>query len=202
MDISRPCQPEKLIPLLPWPGFDPSFSGHNDRRAITSEWTRLRLKLLSHRGCLWSYRTTLNIKYMQMCGNLIKWMYMRIYFGNYVKIWAFGNTKKMVQSKIKVSSTFLAVKRMSKSLTNKSFRFSFFYQILIFGISWRMWCNTLLAHQIIICWVHEIILVCEFKGFQNNAYKKYWYFHFIYIPTAASNLHFVVNGKYEEFVTI
>ena len=50
MDISRPCQPEKLIPLLPWPGFDPSFSGHNDRRAITSEWTRLRLKPLSHRG--------------------------------------------------------------------------------------------------------------------------------------------------------
>ena len=41
MDISRPCQPEKLIPLLPWPGFDPSFSGHNDRRAIISEWTRL-----------------------------------------------------------------------------------------------------------------------------------------------------------------
>ena len=35
---------------LPWPGFDPSFSGHNDRRAITSEWTRLRLKPLSHRG--------------------------------------------------------------------------------------------------------------------------------------------------------
>ena len=35
-DISRPCQPEKLIPLLPWPGFDPSFSGHNDRRAITA----------------------------------------------------------------------------------------------------------------------------------------------------------------------
>ena len=29
-------QPEKLIPLLPWPGFDPSFSGHNDRRAITA----------------------------------------------------------------------------------------------------------------------------------------------------------------------
>ena len=53
MDISRPCQPEKLIPLLPWPGFDPSFSGHNDRRAITSEWTRLRLKPLSHRG--WPY---------------------------------------------------------------------------------------------------------------------------------------------------
>ena len=50
MDISRPCQPEKLIRLLPWPGFDPSFSGHNDRRAITSEWTRLRLKPLSHRG--------------------------------------------------------------------------------------------------------------------------------------------------------
>ena len=36
MDISRPYQPEKLIPLLPWPGFDPSFSGHNDRRAITA----------------------------------------------------------------------------------------------------------------------------------------------------------------------
>ena len=52
MDISRPCQPEKLIPLLPWPGFDPSFSVHNDRRAITSEWTRLRLKPLSHRGWL------------------------------------------------------------------------------------------------------------------------------------------------------
>ena len=27
---------EKLIPLLPWPGFDLSFSGHNDRRAITA----------------------------------------------------------------------------------------------------------------------------------------------------------------------
>ena len=50
MDISRPYQPEKLIPLLPWPGFDPSFSGHNDRQAIISEWTRLRLKPLSHRG--------------------------------------------------------------------------------------------------------------------------------------------------------
>ena len=43
MDISRPCQPDKLIPLLPWPGFDPSFSGHNDRRAIIREWTWLRL---------------------------------------------------------------------------------------------------------------------------------------------------------------
>ena len=52
MDISRPCQPEKLIPLLPWPGFDPSFSGHNDRRAIISEWTWLRLRPLSHRGWL------------------------------------------------------------------------------------------------------------------------------------------------------
>ena len=52
MDISRPCQPEKLIPLLPWPGFDPSFSGHTDRRAIISEWTRLRLRPLSHRGCI------------------------------------------------------------------------------------------------------------------------------------------------------
>ena len=51
MDISRPCQPEKLNrPLLPWPGFDPSFSGHNDRRAIISEWTWLRLRPLSHRG--------------------------------------------------------------------------------------------------------------------------------------------------------
>ena len=53
MDISRPCQPEKLIPLLPWPGFDPSFSGHNDRRAIISEWTWLRLRTLSHRGWLY-----------------------------------------------------------------------------------------------------------------------------------------------------
>ena len=52
MDISRPCQPDKLIPLLPWPGFDPSFSGHNGRRAIISEWTRLRLRPLSHRGWL------------------------------------------------------------------------------------------------------------------------------------------------------
>ena len=52
MDISRPCQPEKLIPLLPWPGFDPSFSGHNDRWAIISEWTRLRLRPLSHQGWL------------------------------------------------------------------------------------------------------------------------------------------------------
>ena len=51
-DMSRPCQPEKLIPLLPGPGFDPSFSGHNDRRAIISEWTLLRLRLLSHRGWL------------------------------------------------------------------------------------------------------------------------------------------------------
>ena len=34
----------QLIPLLP------SFSGHNDRRAIISEWTRLRLRLISHRG--------------------------------------------------------------------------------------------------------------------------------------------------------
>ena len=31
MDISRPCKPEKLIPLLPWPGFDHSSS---DRSAI------------------------------------------------------------------------------------------------------------------------------------------------------------------------
>ena len=45
--ISRPCQPEKLIPLLPWPGFDASSSGHNDRRAIISEWTR---RPLSHRA--------------------------------------------------------------------------------------------------------------------------------------------------------
>ena len=52
MDISRPCQPEKLIPLQPWPGFDPSFSGHKDRRAIISEWTWLRLRPLSHRGWL------------------------------------------------------------------------------------------------------------------------------------------------------
>ena len=36
MDISRPCQPEKLIPLLPWPGFDPSFSGHNDEQSSAS----------------------------------------------------------------------------------------------------------------------------------------------------------------------
>ena len=49
MDISRPCQPEKLIPLLPWSGFDPSFSGHDDRRTIISEWTCRRL---SHRGWL------------------------------------------------------------------------------------------------------------------------------------------------------
>ena len=63
MDISRPCQPEKLIPLLPWPGFDPSFSGHNDRRAIISEWTRQRLRPLGHRGWLvfharWIFLTT------------------------------------------------------------------------------------------------------------------------------------------------
>ena len=50
-DILRPCQPEKL---MPWPGFDRSFLGHNDRRAIISEWTRLRLKPLSHRG--WQYK--------------------------------------------------------------------------------------------------------------------------------------------------
>ena len=55
MDISRPCQPEKLIPLLPWPGFDPSFSGHNDRRAIISEWTWLRRRPLSHRGWRWGW---------------------------------------------------------------------------------------------------------------------------------------------------
>ena len=41
-----------LTALQPWPGFDPSFSGHSDRRAIISEWTRLRLKPLSHRGWL------------------------------------------------------------------------------------------------------------------------------------------------------
>ena len=35
--------------LLPWPGFDPSFSGHNDRRAIISEWTGLRLRPLCPR---------------------------------------------------------------------------------------------------------------------------------------------------------
>ena len=35
-DISRPCQPEKLIPLLPGPGFDPSFSGHNDEQSSAS----------------------------------------------------------------------------------------------------------------------------------------------------------------------
>ena len=58
LDISRPCQPEKLIPLLPWPGFDPSFSGHNDRRAIISEWTRLRLRPLIHRGWLLNSRKT------------------------------------------------------------------------------------------------------------------------------------------------
>ena len=29
--------PEKLIPLLPWPGFDPSFSGHNDEQSSASE---------------------------------------------------------------------------------------------------------------------------------------------------------------------
>ena len=67
MDISRPCQPEKLIPSLPWPGFDPSFSGHNDRRAITSEWTRLRLKPLSHRGWLtfvWSTWLSLKLRFL------------------------------------------------------------------------------------------------------------------------------------------
>ena len=35
-DVSRPCQPKKLIPLLPWPGFDPSFSGHNDEQSSAS----------------------------------------------------------------------------------------------------------------------------------------------------------------------
>ena len=35
-DISRQCQPEKLIPLLCWPGFDPSFSGHNDEQSSAS----------------------------------------------------------------------------------------------------------------------------------------------------------------------
>ena len=64
MDISRPCQPEKLIPLLPWPGFDPSFAGHNDRRAITSEWTRLRLKPLSHQGWLSHYGYILCCEYI------------------------------------------------------------------------------------------------------------------------------------------
>ena len=35
-DISRPCQSEKLNPLPPWPGFDPSFSGHNDEQSSAS----------------------------------------------------------------------------------------------------------------------------------------------------------------------
>ena len=48
---------EKLIPLLPGPGFDPSFSGHNDRRAIISKWTRLLLRPLSHRGWLLLHTT-------------------------------------------------------------------------------------------------------------------------------------------------
>ena len=38
MDISRPCQLEKLIPLLPGPGYDPSFSGHNDRPIGAGFW--------------------------------------------------------------------------------------------------------------------------------------------------------------------
>ena len=55
MDISRPCKLEKLIPLLPWTGFDPSFSGHNNRRAIISKWIWLRIRPLSHRGWLQGY---------------------------------------------------------------------------------------------------------------------------------------------------
>ena len=47
-DISRPCQPEKLIPSLPWPGFDPSFSGHNDRQAITAMFVCWSLTSLCH----------------------------------------------------------------------------------------------------------------------------------------------------------
>ena len=35
-DISRPCQLQKLIPLLPGLGFDPSFSGHNDEQSSAS----------------------------------------------------------------------------------------------------------------------------------------------------------------------
>ena len=35
-DSWKPCQPEKLIPFLPWPGFDPSFSGHNDELSSAS----------------------------------------------------------------------------------------------------------------------------------------------------------------------
>ena len=39
-------------PFTAGPGFDPSFSGHNDRRATISEWTRLPLRPLSHRDWL------------------------------------------------------------------------------------------------------------------------------------------------------
>ena len=31
-----PCQPEKLNPLPTCPGFDPSFSGHNDEQSSAS----------------------------------------------------------------------------------------------------------------------------------------------------------------------
>ena len=51
----------EISPFTPWPGFDPSFSGHNDRRAIISEWTRLRLRPLSHRGWHQVSRTSLII---------------------------------------------------------------------------------------------------------------------------------------------
>ena len=71
MDISRPCQPDKLIPLLPWPGFDPRFSGHNDRRAIISECTRLRLKPLSHRGWLFHYVLSMAMPNMKLIGEFV-----------------------------------------------------------------------------------------------------------------------------------
>ena len=47
---TMPAREINPFTVLPWPWFDPSFSGHNDRRAIISEWTRLRFRPLSHRG--------------------------------------------------------------------------------------------------------------------------------------------------------
>ena len=49
-DISRQCQPEKLIPLLPWPGFDPSFSGHNDEQSSATTPQTAQPSGLSHRA--------------------------------------------------------------------------------------------------------------------------------------------------------
>ena len=90
MDISRPCQPEKLIPLVPWPGFDPSFSGHNDRRAIISEWTRLRIRPLSHRGWPQGWG---EMSLTEYCRARLNWNFrpfMQNYWLNYPRMIVYG----------------------------------------------------------------------------------------------------------------